>query len=277
MEEENENNGFKIWILLIPVFLLAAWPALKWMKKANSDDLELSTADYSLFNSQEGEVRKAAPAANGAPEFDYSVSGVRYRSKAGTAETERAAAEERNRRKKSAENRGANAAAVRNTADPVKAGKQLSVGSTKGLLTSLVGKVLNDPKTVSALFNNKYVINGFMARGTVKAATGSAQGLANYLKSGGPVNFMNNPVVKAAMNNPGIIRAVATSGMVGAMLNTPAAQALMNDPKALSDLIASNPQLVSLAMSNPNIMNLLTNNPDVSGIIDKFNTSGIKR
>ncbi len=288
MEEDNNKKSFTVWIYLIPVFILAAWPALQWMKKANSGDIELSKDDYSAFNSTEGEIRKTAKPAGGAPEFDYSVMGVRYKSKTSEALYEKAAAEERERAREEAGKRASAAPAGNQgrggrqdpgigAVDPLKAREQQAVGYTQGLLGNAVGKVINNPKAVGAIFSNKYVVSGFMARGSVKAATASPQGLANFLKSGAPAEFLNNSVVKAAMNNPAIVSAVASSGLVSAMLDTPAAKALMNDPKALGDLVASNPELVAMAMSNPNTLSMLMNNPEVSGIVSNFDTSGIKK
>ena len=282
-DEEIKKKSFTIWIYLIPIFILAAWPAFKWMKKANSGDLELSKDDYSVFNSQEGEIRKAAPPAAGAPEFDYGVLGVRYKSKAREAGDEKTAAEERTQEKEAAKKRtatenpgrGGQTAAGQGGTDSTKSRELQSLGFTKGFMISAVGRVLNNPKAVGMLFSNKYVVNGFMARDTVKAATGSPQGLANYLKSGAPANFINNPIVKAAMNNPGIVSAMASSGLVSAMMDTPAVKALMNDPKILGDLITTNPQLMSTLMSNPNIMNALANNPNTSGLMSQFNMGGI--
>lgn len=294
MEENRKRESFMIWLVLIPVFLLAAWPALRWMQKANSDDLALSKDDYSLFNSQEGEIRSAARPATGDPDLHDGAMGVRYRSKAGAAAEEKAAAAEPERRTaevlaQPARQAAEPAAAVsRESAggridygqsgiDAMQVREQQSVGFTAGLLGKTVGKVMNSPKAVGAILSSKYVISGFMARDTVKAATASPKGLADYLKSAGPSSFINNPIVKAALGSPAVISAVAASGLVSALLDTPAAKALMNDPKALANLVASNPQLVAMATSNPDTLNMLLKNPEVSGIVDKFDTSEIRK
>jgi len=289
MEEERKGKGSTIWFWLIPVFIIAAWPAYRWMKKANSGDIDLSKDEYSVFNSQEGEVRKTEKPAEGDPGLDEGIMGVRYKSKAAAAREEKIAEEQRTQERETEEKRGAAAATAGNQnrngkidygqsgVDALKAREQQSVGFTQGLMGNAVSRVMNNPKALNAIFSNKYVVSGFMSRGAVKAATASPQGLANYLKSDGPANFLNNSLVKAALNNPAIISAVASSGLVSALLDTPAAKALMNDPKALGDLMTSNPQLVSLAMSNPNTLNMLLSNPDVSGVVNKFDTSEVQK
>jgi hypothetical protein len=289
MEEENNKKTFKIWLYLIPLFILAAWPALRWLHKANSGELNLSKDEATAFNSENGEIRKTIAPTAGKPDFDYGILGVRYKSKGGATANANAEAEEEAARQAAAQkqaaaakqtaaagpnNAGRNGAAASGV-DGMKAKEQQSVGYSKGYLSYAMGKVINSPKAVSAILNNKNVISGFMARGAVKDATASPEALAAYLKSGGPANFINNPLVKAAMSNPGVVSAVASSGLVSAMLDTPAGKALMNDPQAVANLVASNPELVGVIMSNPNTMNLMSN-PDVTNLTGKFDTSGIK-
>ena len=277
---------------LTPLYILVGIPLVKWTLKVNSGDVALSREEYGAFNSAEGEIKKSTTGQYNPDLNDLGYS-VRYRSgkagdepltagearsAAGAAEASRqAAATGRAAQKPQAgQSRFASGNQAALESDPTKVKEQMGFGQQKGYLSYAVGKVMNSPKAVGALLNNGYVVKGFMSRGTVKNATGSAQGLANYLKTDGPMNFLSNPMVKAAMENPAIVSAVATSGIVSAMLNTPAAHALMNDPQALSNLINENPQLVAMAMQNPQTMSALMGNPAVSGIIGKFDTSKIK-
>ncbi len=278
MEEENKRKSSVLWIYLIPIFILAAWPAFQWMKKANNGNIELSKDDYSLFNSQEGEIRKTERLSR--PEFNDGIMGVRYKSKSDNTVDENIITGERGQESSSAVKRPAAVKPGRekpSAVDPIKAQEQRSVGFTSGLLEAAARKIMNNPTAVRALFSNKYIINGFMSRSTVKAATGSTQGLNNFLKGEGPTNFMNSPVVRAALKNPEVVSAVATSGIVNALLNTPAGKTLMSDPYALGALMTSNPELVAMAMSNPSVMSMLKGNSDVSDIVKKFDLRAIKK
>jgi len=255
-----------------------------WLHKANSSELNLSRDEATAFNSETGEIRKTVAPKGAKPDFDYGILGVRYKSKGGATEAADAEAEEEAARQAAAQKQAAAAKQTRtatannsgrsgssaNAMDGMKAKEQQSAGYTKGYLTYAMGKVINSPKVVGAILNNKNVISGFMARGTVKDATSSPEALANYLKGSGPANFLNNPVVKAALSNPAVVGAVASSGLVSAMLDTPAAKALMNDPQALGDLIASNPEVAGL-MTNPDILAALANNPKTSGVLGRLN------
>jgi hypothetical protein len=292
MEGENKKSAWKIWVYLTPLYILVGIPLVKWTMKINSGDVAMSKEEYGAFNSAEGEIKKSTTGYN--PDLNDLGYTVRYRSgkegpepdssprsggsrdegKAGTGSGQQAAAGKTGQQ--SGQSRFASGSQAALDSDQTKAKEQMGFGMQKGYLSYAVGKAMNNPKAVGALLNNSFVVNGFMSRGTVKNATGSAQGLADYLKGSGPSNFLNNPIVQAAMNNPAIVSAVASSGMVSAMLNTPAAQELMKDPQALADLVTNNPQLVQLAMQNPQTMTMLMSNPAVSGIVGKFDTSKIK-
>lgn len=282
MEKESERKTFRLWIYLIPVYILASIPVIKWVIKADSGNLTLSKEASTAFNSQEGEINETHASKAGIPEFNDGVLGVRYGKKAAGSADARTADIDPTRRQEPVTKRastppprnagrGGPAGTNQGGVDPLKAREQQSVGFTKGFLTSAVERTMNNPKAVGAIFNNRFVVSGFMSRGTVKAATGSTQGLANFLKNGNTAaNFMNNPVVKAAMNNPAIVNAVASSGLIKAMIETPAIQGLMNNPQALNDLISSNPELMTKLLANPNIMSALMTNPNTAGLLGQI-------
>lgn len=262
MEDENDQKISVIWIYLLPIFLLAAWPALKWMKKAGSSDIELSKADYSLFNSQEGEIRRSTFTAAMVPELNDGILGVRYNIKPKQTEAEKAAEEARVR--------AAAARAAGETTEREKEQEQYSAGSTKGYLIFAVEKTMNDPRTVAAVFNNKFVISGFMDRSTVKTATCTRQRLADYLKNGAALgDFLNNPTVRAALKNPAIVDAVAASGLIKALMATPAITGFIKNPDAVNDILKTEPQLKTLA-SNPNIRNALMKDPATAAVMKKI-------
>ncbi|MDA8242709.1 MAG: hypothetical protein M0025_01130 [Elusimicrobia bacterium] len=298
MEGEPKKAGWKIWLYLTPVYVILAIPLILWMKKINSSDVDLSKDEYNAFNAESGNV-KTRSAEDYNPGLTDSGYNVRYRSDGETGEELGVGGSIGSSGQKgsgpgysggqapgaggqgsgqagdgrSTGGQGGNYSLPPNEAQ-VKA--QTGMGYQKGYLTTAVSKVLGSPAAVKALLNNKYIVNGFMSRATVKAATGSPEGLANFLKGPGPSNFINNPVVKAALNNPAIVSAVASSGLIGAMMDTPAAKALMNDPDKLADIVNSNPQLMQLAMQNPQTLTMLMGNKDVSGLIGRFDTSKVK-
>lgn len=282
MENESQKSS-RIWLYLLPVFILAAWPAIKWTMKNSSGDVKLTKDDYGAFNAEQGELNKPAKRKVLKPELNDGEFRVRYRSAAEEEATQDAADRTDAAREKAAAAK-AKADAERakggqqggGSGDPgvdaMKANEQRSVGMTKGYLSYAIGKVINNPNAMAALLNNQYVINGFMSRDSVKNATSSPEALAKFLGSGSAIsNFMNNAAVQAALNNPAVLNAVAGSGFMQSMLNSPAGKSLMNDPQALANLIAANPQLQGL-MADPKILGLLMSDPNAATCITQMNT-----
>lgn len=292
-EEGNKRPAWKIWLYLTPLYVIIAIPLILWIKKINSGDLKMSKAEYSAFNSDQGTVKKYSDAGYN-PDLTDGSEFVRYREQgaatgslsgdnAPKAEVARVERDAEAGNQAAAGGAGAGSGGYGGSAsqralesEDTRNKEQMAAGYKAGYLSYAVGKILGSPKAVHALLSNKYIIDGFMARGTVKAATSSKEGLANYLKGPGPSNFINNPLVKEALSNPAVVSAVASSGIVQALLNTPAAQQLMTDPQALGDLVNSNPQLMQLAMQNPQTLSTLMSNPQVSSLVGKFDTSKIK-
>lgn len=265
MEEgQSGGSGWAIWVL-IPVAVVLTVLATKWIMQPRSAAPVGVTEQYTGGNADEVLTAKNSQAE---ADMQYSApaqSNVQYKPVAETFKTEQAAPESpvEPGPAKPAPQAGPDEASV--AGRTVK--EQRNSGLTYGFLTKAVGKLMNNPKAVSALLNNKYVIAGFMSRDSVKAATGSPAALASYLKN--PRNtsqFMNKPVVQAGLNNQALFDAAVTSKLAGALLDTPGGKGLLADPSAISDILAVNPELVSV-LSNPKVMGALTNNPKTSGAV----------
>lgn len=279
MAGEQKKSGWKIWLYLTPVYVLVAVPLIKWTLKVNSSDVALSKDEYGAFNAAEGEVKKIAH-KNYDPGLSDVGYAVRYRSGGGVGEgavkpagkgpeaAAKAAATAASKNPQPAPGQyrtySANQTALESGDTANKT--QMGFGSRKGYLTYAVGAAMNNPKAVGAIFNNSWVVKGFMGRDTVKAALGSPQGLQNYLGNSKNVgNFLNNSVVQAAINNPSVVNAFASSGMANAILASPAVQGLMQNPETLTATLMGNQQLMQL-LNNPNVMNALMNNPRTAGL-----------
>lgn len=153
------------------------------------------------------------------------------------------------------------AAATAAPADPAQAKKDTGTGFMYGALTKLSGKLLDNPKAMTALFNNEYVVKGFMSRDTVKQATASKASLAAYLSNPANVSkFMSKAPVQEGLKRPELLKLMAGTKMVSQMMDTPGGKALSQDPEALAQVVASNPALVSL-LTDPAVLAALMSNP----------------
>lgn len=176
---------------------------------------------------------------------------------------------------------GGSSTASRPAAEPASkpedAKKSRSMGMAYGAISKAVGKLMNNPGAVAALLNNKYVVNGFMSRDTVKNATRNSASLSAYLKNPANLNnFMGKDVVRSGMNNQELVNAVAGSQLVGALMDTPGGRALLNDPNALGEVMKANPALVGV-ITNPTILNALIENPKTAGVVTQINMGGLPR
>lgn len=293
MDGEQRGSGWKIWLYMTPLYVLLAIPLVKWTMKLNSPDVPISKEDYGAFNSPEGEVKRIEK-----KEYDPGLSDlgytVRYRSgNDGPVESAAPAArgEARTSAARSAQPggaRNARPAAARPAGGGISSGQaaleskdtgnreQMSIGSQKGYLTYAAGKAINNPKAVAALFNNSWVVKGFMERDTVKAALGSREGLQKSLSDPKRVsNFLNNSVVRTAMNNPAVVNAFAASGMASAIMASPAVQEMLQNPEMLTTMMGTNPELTQ-ALTNPNVINALMNNPQTAGLAASLGGAGRK-
>ncbi len=279
-EEAPKRSGWRIWLYLTPVYILVAIPLVKWTMRINSSDVALDKDEYSAFNAQEGEIIKNAQDGYdpGLNDLGYTVryrsgnepiTGLREDKPAGgpAPEAKPVQAEGTSRPKpQQPQYRKQTAEQVALESDSTKQKSFMGFGRQKGYLTYAVGKAMSNPKAVSALLNNEWVVKGFMGRDTTRAATGSAQGIKNYLANPQNVsNFLGNPVVQAAMSNPAVVNAFASSAMANAMLSSPGVQALLKDPQAVQQMVMTNPQLVQVLM-NQNVMGALANNPQTAGL-----------
>lgn len=117
MEEEQEQTGeqqktgekgkYKIWLYITPVIILLTWPVVRWVMRANSNDMRLSKDAYSAFNSQEGELQRENEAGKPAPELNERGLSIRYKTRE----------QEEREEQEAAEARAARAAAARQQAD----------------------------------------------------------------------------------------------------------------------------------------------------------------
>jgi len=266
MEEEQKSGNWLIWII-IPAVVVLTIQVTKWVLKPRAAAPQaIATEQYTGGNADEVLTAKNSQAEADEPYSPPEQSAPQYRPVmpvSADPEPGRQAAPAVSAAQPSGSAAEGAAAAV--AGKTVK--EQKNAGLTYGLLTKAVGKLMNNPKAVSALLNNKYVIAGFMSRDSVKAATGSSAALANYLKNPrNTLQFMNKPVVQAGLNNQALFDAAVTSKLANALLDTPGGKGLLADPSALTDIMTANPELVGV-LSNPKVLSALTQNPKTSGAV----------
>ncbi|HBA61695.1 MAG TPA: hypothetical protein DCZ92_12965 [Elusimicrobia bacterium] len=197
---------------MTPVYIVLGVMLYKWSLKNQSGELAMSKDDFSAFNSQEGEVKKASTAG-----YDPNLSDIgltlHYKSggsKSGTQE-------------------------------------ELDWGYKEGYLLEFLGGNLNNAKALDELFSNKWMIQGFMGRRAVKKALASPEALQEFLGDPGTVNdFLADRTITAALNSPQVVNVLSQSDMAKTLLAAPAFQGLISNPDAVQELAGNNPKIMAL-------------------------------
>lgn len=292
MEEGEQGKSWLIWVLIVPVAMAAGVLLTKWAlqpgkaaRPAAEEQAEARTAPAPFTQAAVPAVPKPEASAGGSEDLPGDEpsgdAGIIWANKpAGAA----LPGEEASPGSGGASSGGAGTSAAARPASapdqaskPEDAKKSQSMGMAYGAISKAVGKLMNNPDAVAAILNNKYVVNGFMSRDTVKNATRNSASLAAYLKNPANLNnFMGKDVVRRGMDNRELVNAVAGSQLVGALLDTPGGKALLKDPMAIADIMRSNPGMADV-LQNPAILSALVSNPKTSGVVSSIGMAGIPR
>lgn len=256
---EEKGKGWLIWLLIVPAAVAAGALATKWVMHGAKGAPALPPP------AAEAPARPAPAAPPPAPAEPYELQGDEPEAQEASVSWGKQAA---------TAGAPAGGEAPAPEASPADAKKSFGMGAAYGALTKAADALIGNPKALAALFNNDYVVKGFMSRDTVKRATANSASLAAYLKN--PANlskFMAKAPVQRGLNDRAAVNAVASSKLVGAMLDTPGGQALLKDPTAVAEIVKANPELASV-LANPNLMAALAGNPRTSGIVTQMMVSG---
>ncbi|MDP3543249.1 MAG: hypothetical protein Q8T11_12345 [Elusimicrobiota bacterium] len=142
------------------------------------------------------------------------------------------------------------------------------LGAKPGLLSSLAAKLLDHPKVMAAVFNNKTVVHAFMSRPGVKQNCESGGALKAYLSdpgSGGMTKVL--PVIQQALGRPqtsgALVSALAGTEMAKQLGACPSLKQVGNDPSAIASIAMANPKALGVLM-DPRSAAALAANPQAA-------------
>ncbi|MBI2387653.1 MAG: hypothetical protein HYV14_16830 [Elusimicrobia bacterium] len=163
------------------------------------------------------------------------------------------------------------AAAMTAAGIPTDARGLSDLGAKEGMLSALAAKMLDHPKILAAVFNNKRVVDAFMSRPRAKENCESGGALKNYLSdpnSGG----MNKvfPVIQQALGRPdnasALVSALAGTEMVKRLSACPSLKELSSDSTAITSIAMANPKALGLVM-DPRGAAALAANPQATAAL----------
>jgi len=271
---KNNSAKSRFWLYLIPLYILIAIPLIKWTIKLSSSDIKLSEDDLKAFSTDK--KLKIDDFKLYEPSLDDVSYAVRYKNieeDSKNSKTIKIKNDEdlsKYTTKKNNNTKEQNPISVKSdekeipqTKD-IKAKEMSAIGYKKGFLTDVTGKLLNNPKALKSLFNNEYVVNGFLSRDIVKRNLNDPNALKSYLTNTNAIsNFINNPIVKQVLNNPTLLNTIAQTKLVQDIMASPAVSTILSDPDTRNEILTKNPQIGEL-ISNPNISQAISQNPNAS-------------
>lgn len=146
-----------------------------------------------------------------------------------------------------------------------------NLGAKEGMLSSLAAKMLDHPKILAAVFNNKMVVDAFMSRARVRENCENGGALKNYLsdpKSGGMTKVF--PVIEKALSRPdnasSLVSALAGTEMVKRLSDCPSLKQVGNDSSAIVSIAMANPKALGLVM-DPRGVAALSANPQAAAAL----------
>ncbi|MFI5349095.1 MAG: hypothetical protein ACHQ2Z_06100 [Elusimicrobiota bacterium] len=142
---------------------------------------------------------------------------------------------------------------------PTDAAGLRSLGSDSGLLTGAISRLLDHPRVLRALLDNRIVVAALMDRQDSKRNCSDAGALQAGLSSPGAGAYESKmmPLISAALARPDAVAAMAGSEMGSRLMACPSVKALANNPAGLMAIAAANTPAVAM-VSDPRVAQALS-------------------
>ncbi len=148
------------------------------------------------------------------------------------------------------------------------------LGSDSGLLTGAIARLLDHPRILRALLDNKTVVDALMDREDSRRNCSDAGALQSSLSAPGAGAYETQmmPLVKAALARPEAVAAMAGSEMGSRLMACPSLQGLAHNPAGLMAIATANPQAVAM-VSDPRVTQALTSSAQGASLLGGVQSS----
>lgn len=140
------------------------------------------------------------------------------------------------------------------------------LGAEKGLLSAAVRKLMDHPRVLKAILDNKLVVDAVMGRETSRRNCSDPGALKSVLsdpKSGPMQNLY--PIIQQALSKPASAAAMLSSELGSRIMECPSTKAITSDPSMMMSVAMSNPAALKM-VSDPRVAQALTANPQAAGM-----------
>jgi hypothetical protein len=224
---DSPKPGWLIWVYLIPVYLIVAYPLAKWIKDTNSGNVKMTREQESAFESD--------------IDIDSLITRNIPRDQLQVYNSDIAKASSRNK-------------------------KYEIIGRTKGLLLNLAKSNSSTPERIKSTFDNETVINAYIGREGVKPILNDAANLERFFSNPKNTReIFDDVTVTSMLQDRNFVKVFASTKMVEAVLAEPALQALLSNPSKIRDILIKNPNLLRVYKYNA-VQDAIKANPQTSNI-----------
>ena len=140
------------------------------------------------------------------------------------------------------------------------------LGAEKGLLSAAVRKLMDHPRILKAILDNKLVVDAVMGRETSRrncSDPGALKAILSDPKSGPMANLY--PLVSQALSKPASASAMLSSELGSRIMDCPSTKAMTSDPSMMMSVAMANPATLKM-VSDPRVAQALTANPQAAGM-----------
>lgn len=143
--------------------------------------------------------------------------------------------------------------------------KQL--GAQKGLLSAVVKKMMDHPRVLKAVLDNKLVVDALMSRESSKRNCSDPNALKGVLSdpdSDAQRNLL--PLVQQALSRPESASAMLSSRLGQTLMDCPSTKSVTSDPQMMLSVAMGNPKALQL-VSDPRVAQALSTNSQAAGML----------
>jgi hypothetical protein len=150
---------------------------------------------------------------------------------------------------------------------PVTPSGLTQLGAKKGLLSAVVKKMMDHPRVLKAVLDNKLVVDALMSRDTSKRNCSDPNALKSVLSDPNSAPQQNlMPLLQQALSRPESASAMLSSRLGQTLMDCPSTKAVTSDPSLILSVAMSNPKALQL-VSDPRVASALASNPQASGML----------
>lgn len=237
-----------IFIYLSPLYVLAAWPVIKWMKMANSSDVAINSTQEAAFKTDREMPR---------PERRVPI--VREVGSAPIQEDPDDKGQgriliSREEPEQTAESTGT----VKNKKNAGRKDRHPNRNRFMADITAVLEK--NEAAAFAALLNSPETVKRVLNLPGIKPTLVKPKSLAGNIKTSDTLDtLLANPHIPAALEKPAVVAAVVRSELVKQMAASPTGRALAKKRELFEDMVDAHPMLKKI-FSDPSVIAALSIN-----------------